>query len=233
MKKIFMLSAFIFITSAFAEDRSILVQGQWSTSVPNDRGQVTFTVTMTDKDVAKVERETHRTYAQLLRSMEALKLKDHKFESTEYSLNPEYTWEKNKRVYIGHKASIGLSITTSEIKRVGEAIVAAKRAGVEEIGSLNTFLSTESKDKLYRQGLEMAMKDATLKADLLLKAADAKRGKIAQIVEASQSFSLPPMPRPMMAMAKSFRGEESAPAPSIQGGESNVSVSISAKFMIE
>lgn len=237
MKKLLLtLLSFIAISgSALAEERQISVQGNWSKSAADDRAAITFTVSLTDKDVAKVERETHRTYSQLLKAIEVLKFKDQKLESTQYSLNPEYSWDKGKKIYLGHKASIGLNLTTSEIKRIGEAIVAAKRVGVDEIGSLTTYLSEEAREKLYLQGLELAMKDAAHKADLLLKAANAKRGKIISIVEAKNTMPSFPMPRPMMAMAKSFRAMEAdqAPAPEVQAGESSVSVIIAAIYAIE
>ncbi len=237
MKKIFstIIGSVLVISGAIAQDRQISVQGNWEISVPDDRAAITFTVAFTDKDVAKVERETHQTYAKLLKAIEVLKLKEQKLESTQYSLNPEYSWDKGKKIYLGHKASIGLNLTTSEIKRVGEAIVAAKRVGVDEIGSLSTFLSDEARNKLYLQGLELAMKDAIQKADLLLKAASAKRGKILQIAEAKNTHSSFPMPRPMLAMAKSFRAMEAdqAPAPEVQAGESTVSVVVAAIYAIE
>lgn len=235
MKKILFILTLSLLARVYAdtEARTISVQGAWHTDLTDDRGQITFTVSQTDKDVAKLERETHRTYAQLLRSVEALKLKDQKLESSQYSLYPEYSWDKGKKIYLGHKASIGLSVTTSEINRLGEAIVVANRAGVEEISALRTFLSQKASDEAYRKGLELAMQDAIEKANLLLKAAGAKRGKVVSINESNYNLSPSPMPRPMMAFAKSARMAESAPAPEIQAGESGVNISITAKFAIE
>ncbi len=231
MKKIITLVTLIFFTSIFAADRSIQVTGEWKAKIKDDRGSILLTVYTLDNNAKKATATTDRIYNTLLQEIKRLKLKKMKMETNNYHLGEKYRWEKGKRIFEGHQASIGLRVITSEISRIGEVIQKAQKVGITKIGSLQTFVDEDTKREIYRKGLASATIDAKTKADRMLGTLKEKRGKVLRMIEGTPSFSSIPSPRPMYAMEKSVR---SAPAPAeIKGGESDISVNVTVTFEIK
>ena len=232
MKKIIVLTIILLTISVFAGERTIQVRGEWKTKVKDDRASILLTVETLDDNAKKASSTTDRIYNSLIKEVKRLKLKNFKIESTNYRLTEKYKWHKRTKKLLGHSATIGLLVKTSQIKRIGEVIQKARKVGVKNIGDLKTYIADSSRKSIYRDGLANASKDAKEKADRMLKTLGAKRSRVLRIIEGASSFNPIPGPRPMMfAMEKSAR---SAPAPAaIQGGEADVTVNVTVTFEIE
>ncbi|MCK5883611.1 MAG: SIMPL domain-containing protein [Bacteriovoracaceae bacterium] len=231
MNKIIALTTMLLTLTVFAGERTIQVRGEWNTIVNDDRASILLTVETLDSNAKKASSTTDRIYNSLIKEVQRLKLKNFKMESTNYRLTKKYKWNKGTKKFLGHSATIGLRVKTSQIKRIGEVVQKAHKVGVKNIGDLKTYIAESTRKNVYLDGLAKASQDAKGKADRMLETLGAKRSHVLRIVEGASRFNPIPGPRPMFAMEKSSRSE---PAPAaIQGGESSVAISVTITFEIK
>ena len=151
------------------ETEGVQVQGSCQMKVIPDRGTVSFTTENQTKDQQEAVKKTNSQMNDLKEKIQKLKLADIEFKTTNYSVYPVREYEKDHYVDKGTKASMTLEVTTSEIPRLGEAMVEASKAGIQNVGSMVTFLSLEKSQAEYLKCLDIASNDARKKADQLAK----------------------------------------------------------------
>lgn len=160
----------------------------------------------------------------------ALKLADAEFKTTNYNVTPIREWEKEKMVDKGIRASMTLEVTTSEIARLGEAMVEASKAGLENVGAMTMFLSLEKSQAEYLKCLDIASKDARKKADQLGSKLGFKVGDVLSVIESPAQMP-GPTPFPERAMMKSSMAD-AAPV-SVDAGSQNFATNIQVTFKIK
>ncbi|MES2854401.1 MAG: SIMPL domain-containing protein [Bdellovibrionota bacterium] len=236
MKKLVLIaaSALTLVSSLPAHaavERIVVVNGICSKSVVPDRGSINVVATTQDLDLQKASKKTTEAYEKLKGAVQKLNLKDVEISTTEYSLSEVRDWEKEKSVFKGFRARMGLGITTSEIARLGEVIQLAANQNLKEVGALNAFLS-DAKIQTEREScLEDAIANARSKATRMAKAAGGKVGKALVVVETGASV---PQPRLMESQAKaSFAGAMSDAPPSVDAGQQKLTVSVDVTFSLE
>ena len=227
--------SFLFVSKAqsASETPTITVRGTCLKQVTPDRGSVTLTAKVKDKDAGSAVQKVTEIYNKLFDKSKNLKLKDAEFESVNYSVNEEIDWSTNKRQSMGFTARMGLEVSTTEIKRLGEVMKLGSELKIEESGGLNLFVSDTKMKDAYESCLEDATKNARQKAESIAKGANAKLGKIVSIREEGVMPAQPPV----MPMAKMMRGDmvsatESAPA-EIATKDSKIQVHVDASFSIQ
>jgi uncharacterized protein YggE len=176
-----------------SETKGVQVQGSCQMKVIPDRGTVSFTTENQTKDQQEAVKKTNSQMNDLKEKIQKLKLADIEFKTTNYSVYPVREYEKDHYVDKGTKASMTLEVTTSEIPRLGEAMVEASKAGIQNVGSMVTFLSLEKSQAEYLKCLDIASNDARKKADQLAKKLGFKVGDVLNVIEtpAPQSNHFP------------------------------------------
>jgi hypothetical protein len=194
-----------------------------------DRGTVSFTTENQTKDQQEAVKKTNSQMNDLKEKIQKLKLADIEFKTTNYSVYPVREYEKDHYVDKGTKASMTLEVTTSEIPRLGEAMVEASKAGIQNVGSMVTFLSLEKSQAEYLKCLDIASNDARKKADQLAKKLGFKIGDVLNVIEtpAPQSNHFPE--RAMFAKGAMM---DAAPV-SIEAGSQIFSTNILVTFDIQ
>lgn len=224
------VAALVFPLAALAgKDNQVVVQGQCKIKVTPDRGTITFAAENQAKDQKLAVQKTTEQINSLKIQIQALKLKDLELKNTNYNVYPVREYEKERYVDKGTRATLTLEVTTSEIARIGEAIAIASKAGIQNVGPLQTFLSVEKSQAEYLKCLDIAADDARKKAKQLARKLDFKIGDVVRIQESPKTVSPPFMSdRSGMMMAKS--GNEST---SIEAGEQEFNTSIEVTFSIK
>lgn len=225
----YLLLAFV-TTNAFAamDVPQIQVQGKCEMKVIPDRGTISFVSEHQSKDQKEAVKKTTAQIESLKESIMALKLADAELKNSQYNVYPVREYEKDKVVEKGFRASLSLDVTTSEIERIGEAMMKASKIGVTNVGQLTTFLSLEKSQAEYLKCLDVAADDAKKKAMALGKKLGFKVGDVISLNETPET-SRPPMP---MAMMKTMDAESSA-APQIESGTQNFTTTIQVTFSIK
>lgn len=221
--------------SAFAGDeRRITVSGQCKRQVPPDRGAVVLVAENRDKDLKTAAKKTTDAYNRLLESVKRLKLEEVQIETSEYVLNEIREWEKDRSVFKGYRARMGLDISTSQIQRLGEVVLLGAQQEVQETGQLRTFLSGELIQKETQVCLRDAVEVARQKAQKMAESAGVRLGGVVAIHESSGSTFDSPMPRPMLeGMTLKARAASDLEAPSIEGGKKTIQANVTVVFEIQ
>lgn len=224
---------FMILTSvAYAEMDmpQVQVQGRCEMDVVPDRGMISFTAENQSRNQEEAVKKTTSQINKLNASLKELKLSDVEFKSTGYSVHPVREWEKEKLVNKGYRASSTLQVLTSEISKLGTAMMKASEAGITNVGNLETFLSLKKSRQEYLKCLDVAAEDARLKAQQLGKKLNFKVGDVIIINETPQVEHREPVP--MRSMMKSMSMAEAAP-PQIEAGTQKFATTIQVTFKIK
>lgn len=222
------LIVLLFSVAAFADDPpQISVQGNCEIKVTPDRGSITFTAENQARDQKDAVKKTTEQINLLKEEIKKLNLADIELKNTNYNVFPVREYEKEKIVDKGIRANLSLEVTTSEIARIGEAMQAAAKVGVINVGSLTTYLSLEKSQKEYLKCLDIAADDAKGKAQQLAKKLGFKIGDVINLNEVPQvSRPVPVMERAMM------KSMDSAPT-QVEPGTQQYSTNIQVTFKIK
>lgn len=226
MKLIFILGLSIFSLASLAETPQIQVQGNCEIKVTPDRGSIVFTAENQFKDQKTAVKKTNVQINSLKEEIKKLGLKDLELKNINYAVYPVRDYEKERYVDKGVRASLGLEVTTSEIPRIGEAMMKASQVGIQNVGSLFTFLSLEKSQQEYLKCLDIAADDAKGKARQLAKKLGFKIGDVILLNE------VPNIPRPIPEHRVAMKTMMDS-APQIEAGTQNYSTNIQITFSIK
>ncbi len=220
--------------SAFASDtppRQVSVSGHCIRTVTPDRGALVLTVDVLEKDLRSATRQASLTYDRLKQAIEKLGLSELNLTTSEYSVREERQWEKDRAVFKGFRARLGLRVVSSSIERLGEVMSIGSREGVQDVGALQTFLSEERRLKEQMECLKQAAENARAKAERLASALGARVGEAIRVSE--QGAGGPgPMPKHtmMMAMEAGAPAARGMPAPEIAAGSQTLELDVDVSF---
>jgi uncharacterized protein len=229
------LFLFIFLINSIAmavESKEILVQGNCDIKIVPDRGIVNFTAENQSRDQQEAIKKTNQQMAQLKDRIAKLKLPDPEVKNTSYTVQPVREYENNRYVDKGTKVSLSLEVTTSDITRLGEAMVEASKVGIQNVGSLHTFMSIKQRQQEYLRCLDLAADDAKEKAAQLARKFKITLGSVSRIIESPIINQPGPYPEKSMMMMKSSSSMDIAAA-NIEPGTQNFSTSIQVAFTIK
>jgi uncharacterized protein len=209
---------------------NIQVQGKCELKVIPDQGRVSFTAENQSKDQKTAVDKTHKQINQLKESIKKLNLKDIEFKNTQYSVFPVREYEKDKYVNKGYRAALTLEITTSEIQKLGEAMMEASKAGITNVGSLQTYLSLKKSQEEYLKCLDIAAEDARRKAKQLATKLGFKIGDVIHVNEVpAPTFG----PYPERTMMKAMGDSMDAAPTQIEAGTQQYTTNIQVTFSIK
>ncbi len=221
--------------------RQVSVTGECLRQVVPDKGIVTATALKLDpKNAGKASKEVMDQYKNFQEKVKLLGLKDTVLQTSDYSVQPIYSWVQprpeiaGKNVLQGYQARLGLRVETTSIDRLGEVMIAAADTGIQEVGGFQMAISKQLEQKIRNECLAEAVGNARTQADLMAQAAGAKLGKPLSI---SDSYRGPVFPMvaaaPMMAKMARNAEADMAQAPTIQAGQTDIQVSVQATFEME
>jgi uncharacterized protein YggE len=222
----------------FAEDdfkKAVTVSGACQKMVEPDRMSVMMVVEHLEKTSKEAIEKTHKLYAKLQDKVKCLKLKDLELNTAQYQVREERQWENNKNVFKGFKAEMGMDVSTSELKRMGEVLQVASDLGVTSIHNMRAYLSNSKKKEMELNCLEVAAQDAKAKAKKLAETLGAKLGKVLDIRQGVGQFP-PHQPVPFFqakSMGMSTMRAEVDSAPQVDVKQQEYALDIQASFALE
>ena len=228
----YLLTLVLFSASSYAMDvPQITVQGNCEIKVVPDRGTITFSAENQSRDQKEAVKKTNDQINKLKDEITSLGLDNLELKNTNYNVYPVREYEKEKYVDKGVRASLTLEVTTSDIAQIGEAMVKASKVGINNVGSLSTFLSLEKSQKEYLKCLDIAAEDAKEKASQLGKKLGFSVGKVIGLSEVPNFQRPQPYPGQPMMM-KSMSMADAAPV-QIEAGTQSYSTNLQVTFSIK
>ncbi|MDX9731457.1 MAG: SIMPL domain-containing protein [Bdellovibrionales bacterium] len=217
---------------AFGQNQGVTVTGVCLRTTEPDRGSVTVSASVLEKESSVAMRKGTKIYEDVRKAVIDLKLKNAELQTSGISLNPETEWQNGRSTTRGYRARLSLTISTSELARIGEVVKVSSEKGAKEVSSMEQTLSPEKMKKEYEACLDEAVKNARSKADAIAKAAGSRVGRL---LEASETISSggerPPSPRLMKAAFAESAVADSGPV--IESAPTRLGVSIRARFGLD
>lgn len=134
----------------------------------------------------KATDEVARKIDRLLISLQSFGISRADVETTDYRIDQVYEWEyyengnKKERVFKGYKVVNTIKITVKDFEKGGKVIDATSHAG-GLVDSINFELSIEKREQTKIKAMELAAKDAKLKAETVLTALGEELGHVTSV----------------------------------------------------
>lgn len=208
-----------------APPRTVSVSGEGEASVKPDRARLTLAVEKLDPDLKKAESEVNRIVREYLSEAKALGAKDEQLSTSGVSIHPEYVWPEGgrERKFTGYRVSRQIEIRVENLDRLGDFILRATRAGVNQVNPPE--LESSKRSELERQALVKAAQDARARAQALAETLGVRLGAAYRITEARAGIAPVPQMKAMRAEAADAGTEMG-----LSLGEIRYRTSVSAEF---
>lgn len=215
------------------DSEGIVVSGECLTKVVQDRGSVVIASTIVAKGTKDASERTITAHEALKARVKGLMLQDFTSETAEYSVDQECSYDQGRRHCEGYRARVATRFETSEIARLGDIIAISSQLGSEEVSGLTTFAAPETLKKAREACLEIAMKNAASKAQILARGAGVTLGKLRLVREGDttdREFPIAVAKRTFEAAAMS---DMTSPAPSVDARPLDLRVTVTAQYQID
>ena len=218
---IFLFTSLTLVSAETLESQKISVVGIAKRTVIPDTAYMTFTVSETK---SKANTAMESLSYKVNKVVEALKkiLPEENITTSNISVYADYTWEDNKRIFNGYKATTTISIKSS-VDSAGKVIDLAFNSGVTEMEGIEYRYSKV--DDLYLELLKEAMLNAHRQAEILLSSEGARVGKLISVSIQQEPLGIPIF----KSLAESSRSNQ---IPVLSGTE-EISVTVNVVYAIE
>ena len=213
-------------TGSSESEKTLTVSGEATRTVAPDEAIISFSV-ITEHEDANTAREDNARRAEAV--VESLRGYGD-VETASFRVTPVYepfrSEERDPRIQL-YRVTNTVTVTMTELERVGEAIDAGTRAGANQVQNVRFGLTDETRDSIRTELLADAASNARMKADSLASGLDVRIVGVDSVSEGSVYF-----PGPYMARTESAAMDSAAPTTPIEPQELDVSASVSVSFAI-
>lgn len=203
---------------------AISVSASSEVKVTPDRATISIAVQTQHEAAASAADENARKQTAVMSALKGLGLTDKEISTVGYRVSPSYRYEQNRQpILTGYTVTNTIVVELSDIKKVGDVLDAALKAGANNISSLNFFASDT------RQARQSAIADAIRKArEEAQIAAQAAGGSISGPLEITVNQDR--MPMPMYARAEVMGAAAADVSTPINPGDQSVVVTVYTRW---
>lgn len=161
---------------------TVNVEGTSTISVSPDLLTVYFNAETTGDTATKAKDKNTEITNKLITSLVLLGFEEKEVFTENYNVYPNYEWINNKRIQKGYKVvhSLKIEMSSEEVDKLGEIIDAGVGAGAN-INYINFELSQELQSEYKAKAIELAAKDARVKAEAVAIGFNKKVGKLVNV----------------------------------------------------
>lgn len=226
--------------------RSISVSGMAERKIVPNEAHLRVNLNSMDMKMAQAKAAHDAKLKKLLGITGDAKIDERKVRTESSTIQPIYDYVNDPktgqgtRVFKGYRVQTQLDITVADTNKLGGLMEQITSAGFEEGANtewgnlLDLNYQIADPDKQRDELLAEAITNARAKAARMAQAAEASLGRVYQINEGSAPSFRPPVPMPMVMMAKSADAgamNEAAYAP--PAGEQNVQATVNVVFELK
>ena len=198
------------------------ISGHGEARVPPDQATLELGVTTQGASAVAAMQANAADMAKVIAALRASGVAAGDIQTSTLAVSPQYAYAEGQAPRLtGYQASNQVTVRTQDMKHLGQLVDAAAGAGATNVGAISFGLKSRGAAANYAR--IAAVKDLDDKAQIF---ADAAGYHIRRLVNLSETSTLEPGPRPMVAMA-AMRAE--APTP-VEAGEIVVSVDVTGEF---
>lgn len=176
-----------FASPVLAEDLgTIKVSGYGELSIRPDTCSIEFVIISKHEDQLRALEENTRKNKDLVDSFFKAGLAEKDLVTSDYSISPSSEYDsqgvKLKDYYLIRNS---LEVTIRDLDKIGSFIALGLEAGADSVGYLN--YSSSRADQAYNRALELAIRDARAKVELMTKTLGLDLKRISSLEETSSS----------------------------------------------
>lgn len=186
-------------TWAESPDRLVRVMGSGSVTLQPDTAAIQIGVTARGDDVLAVQSQTNAEVSSILSALRSLGLTEGDVAATDVRISPRYRYDKAQQQSVadGFEVSRDLQITLRDLSQLAVVMSEVVKLGANSVSPPR--LSSSKYETSYRDALELAVKQAKDRAEVLATASGAQLGDVISID--AEQFGNRPEPIALRAMA--------------------------------
>lgn len=173
----------------------LVVTGLGQVEVQPDQAKITLAVVSAGKSMEELQSQNSRTVNQVVNSLLEQGVQRYQIETTGYNAWPQYDYGDSRDTHppeiIGYQVRNQITITSSDLPKVGSIINTALKAGANEVQdvaySLNDYSSVQA------TALDKACANANIKANAIARALGIKMGAVISVKEGSNPADVYPV----------------------------------------
>ena len=214
-----------FLVNNYTTTKTDLFQatGAGSASAAPDEVTISFGVTKNASTVADAQSQTNTAIDNILENLKSLGVSDKDLKTTNYSINPNYTFEGTQKIS-GYTVTQNIDLKIKDIKNTNKAIDTITANGGNLVGQVQFGFDDKTKEKLEEQARKEAVGNAKQKAESLAKTAGIRLGKIINVTESQDNF-----PRPI-PFESAKAGIQETPSTNITPGENSINITVTLTY---
>lgn len=203
-------------------------QGSGKVSGVPDTSIINIGVTKQATTALEAQELTNQTVDQIIDVMKSNDISEDKIKTTNYSLNPDYSFSNETQKIIGYSVTQNIEIE-ADIDKTNNIIDSATKNGANLVGNISFKLNEEKELELKNKARKDAVKKAKTSAEGLAKAAGIRLGKIINVTESSTDS-----PRPIfLETSKTTDSMNQASETNITPGESSIEINVILTYQIK
>ncbi len=173
--------------------------------------------------VNEVQSSLDKTNNAILQAVQKLGVKKQDVSTSNYSVNPIYTYENNTDRISGYSGNITITIKVRDTQLVSKILTAVTSAGANQVQGVRFEIDNPS--KLREDARNKAIEDAKEQAKRLAKTLDIRLGRVVNITESLVGGVPVPLQREFAADSMGIEG-----APQVEPGTQTVTSTVTLFF---
>ncbi|WP_177505744.1 SIMPL domain-containing protein [Anaerosinus sp.] len=207
---------------------TITVEGNSEMSIAPNQATIQIGITTSANDAGEAETKNNQIANQIQKALEYIGTNKKEIKTTQYNFYPIYNnQENNHHEIIAYTVSNTLSITSSDLSKVGTIIDVGVKNGATNINSIN--FTVKDNDNIKNTALVAAIENAKAKADIIAKTINKKIVNVVAVKENSVYFQ----PSTISRYALMKNESSDSTAPSINPDNIKVNANVEIIFEIQ
>jgi len=173
----------------------LVVTGLGQVEVQPDQAKITLAVVSAGKSMEELQNQNSRTVNQVVNSLLEEGVQRYQIETTGYNAWPQHDYGDSRDTHppeiIGYQVRNQITITSSDLPKVGSIINTALKAGANEVQDVAYSLDDYS--SAQATALNKACANANIKANAIARALGIKMGAIISVKEGSNPADVYPV----------------------------------------
>lgn len=138
------------------------LRGEGRIQATPDVAVISLGVITEDKDIISASEENARRMNKVISKLKDMGIKEKDIRTQNYNINKDYDYIDGKEVFRAYRVTNNLDVTIKAFDEIGDIIDSAIDNGANTVNNIRFELSNPS--IYYRKALELAIKDAIIKA---------------------------------------------------------------------
>ncbi|NEU31167.1 SIMPL domain-containing protein [bacterium LRH843] len=168
---------------------TLVVSSVGEVNAKPDIATVSLGAQATAASAIEAQTEVNKRLQAIRKALKELGVKDDQMKTAYFHVYPYQMPNPDGNANQQYQAEHVLEIEYKEIDRLGELIDAASKAGANQIQQIR--FSLQNPEKIEHEALQIAIEKAAIKADVMAKSANKKRGEVLQISDQAAQVNFP------------------------------------------